>query len=103
MIHQLEKEIIKNIKKIPRVPLSLLLSGGIDSSLVLAFIKNAYQKIPIYTFSLARDKNYPDLTFAREAAELFGTDHHEIILSTSEYEEFKKEYEKVKNMTSKVM
>ena len=96
MIHQLEKEITKNIKKIPRVPLSFLLSGGIDSSLVLAFIKNAYQEIPIYTFSLARDKNYPDLTFAREAAELLGTDHHEIILSTSEYEEFKREYEKVK-------
>ena len=96
MIHQLEKEIIKNIRKIPRVPLSLLLSGGIDSSLVLAFIKKAYREIPIYTFSLARDKNHPDLAFACEVAELFGTDHHEIILSNSEYEEFKREYEKVK-------
>ena len=96
MIHQLEKEIIKNIRKIPRVPLSLLLSGGVDSSLVLALIKKVYKEIPIYTFSLAQDKNHPDLAFAGEVAELFGTDHHEIILSSSEYEEFKREHEKVK-------
>jgi len=101
MIKQLEKEIIKNIKKIPRVPLSLLLSGGIDSSLVLALIKKVYQEIPIHTFSLARDKNYPDLAFAREVAGMFGTDHHEIILSNSEYEEFEREYAKVKEYNFK--
>lgn len=101
MIHQLENEVIKNIKRIPQVPLGLLLSGGIDSSLVLALIKKVYQEIPVYTFSLARDKNYPDLVFAREVAELFGTDHHEIILSNSEYENFKREYDKVKEYNFK--
>ncbi|MBE3135843.1 MAG: hypothetical protein IMZ43_00355 [Thermoplasmata archaeon] len=53
MITQLENEIMKNIRTIPQVSLSLLLSGGIDSSLVLALLKKVYPKIPIHTFSLA--------------------------------------------------
>ncbi len=101
MIGQVEREIIRNIRKIPKVPLNLLLSGGIDSSLVLALIKKVYRDIPIHTFSLARDKNYPDLAFAREVADLFGTNHHEIILSNSEYEEFEQEYAKVKEYNFK--
>jgi len=101
MIWELEKEIIKNIKKIPQVPLSVLLSGGIDSSLVLALIKKAYREISIHTFSLASNENYPDLAFAHEVAEMFGTNHHEIILSNSEYEEFEREYDKVKEYNFK--
>ncbi len=100
-ILQLEKEIVSNIKKIPQGPLSLLLSGGIDSSLVLALIKKVYPEIPIHTFTLARNENYPDLVFAREVADLFGTDHHEIVLSDSEYEDFKREYEKIKRYNLK--
>lgn len=101
MIWQLEKEIIRNIRSIPQVPLSLLLSGGIDSSLVLALIKKVYREIPIHTFSLARNEKYPDLAFAREVAEMFGTDHHEIILSNSEYDEFEREYDKIKQYNFK--
>lgn len=101
MIWQLEKEIIRNIRNIPQVPLSLLLSGGIDSSLVLALTKKVYREIPIHTFSLARNENYPDLAFAREVAKMFGTDHHEIILSNSEYDEFEREYDKVKQYNFK--
>lgn len=101
MALQLEHEIINNIKKIPEGPISLLLSGGIDSSLVLALIKKVYPEIPIHTFTLARNKDYPDLIFAREVADLFGTVHHEIIVSDSEYEDFKKKYEKIKKYNLK--
>jgi asparagine synthase (glutamine-hydrolysing) len=101
MILQLEHEIISNIKKIPHGPISVLLSGGIDSSLVLALIKKVYPEIPIHTFTLARSENYPDLVFAREMAKMFGTDHHEIVLSDSEYENFKREYEKFKKYNHK--
>ncbi len=96
MIQQLEKKIIKEIRNIPEGPLCIFLSGGIDSSLVLALIKKVYPDVPIHTFSLARDENYPDLVFAREVAEMVETDHHEIILSNSEYEEYEREYAKVK-------
>lgn len=101
MIIQLENEIINNIKKIPKEPISLLLSGGIDSSLVLALVKKANPKIPIHTFTLAKDKEYPDLIFARQVADLFGTDHHEILLSDSEYKDYKREYERIKKYNLK--
>ncbi len=96
LIKELEKRIIQNIKKIPEVPLSFLLSGGIDSSLVLALLRKIYPKLPISTFSLAKSKDYPDLIFARKVADLFDTDHHEIILSDEEYGKFLSEYSNVK-------
>ncbi len=96
MIRELEEIIIQNIKEIPKVPLALLLSGGIDSSLVLALLKKEYFDVPIRTFTLARSEHYPDIASARKVAKLFGTDHHEIILSDSEIDKFKTEYDKVK-------
>jgi asparagine synthase (glutamine-hydrolysing) len=101
MIRQLENEIIRNIHAIPRVPLSLLLSGGIDSSLVLALIKKEYPEISIHTFSLGGSEDYPDLVFAREVAKIFVTNHHEIILSKSEFEEYKRKYEKLRQYNLK--
>ena len=96
MIEELENIIIQNIREIPQVPLSLLLSGGIDSSLVLALLQKVYPKVPISTFSLAKSKDYPDLIFARKVADLFNTKHNEIILSEDEYNKFLGEYNKVK-------
>ena len=96
MIRELEKIIIRNIREIPEVPLSLLLSGGIDSSLVLALIRKVYPQVPISTFTLAKSKDYPDVLFARKIAELFETEHNEIILSDEEYTKFLGEYNKVK-------
>ncbi|MCL4418030.1 MAG: asparagine synthase C-terminal domain-containing protein [Actinobacteria bacterium] len=96
MIEELEKIIIQNIKKIPQVPLSLLLSGGIDSSLVLALLRKVYPYVPISTFTLSKSKDYPDIVFAREIASLFGTEHNEIILSDEIYRNFLSEYNKVK-------
>ncbi len=96
LIKELEKEIIQNIKKIPEVPLSFLLSGGIDSSLVLALLRKIYPRLPISTYSLAKSKDYPDIIFARKVADLFETEHNEIILSDAEFSKFLSEYNKVK-------
>jgi asparagine synthetase B (glutamine-hydrolysing) len=96
MIRELENIIIQNIREIPEVPLSFLLSGGIDSSLVLALLHKVYPQIPISTFTLAKSKDYPDVLFARKIAELFDTKHNEIILSDEEYSKFLGEYNKVK-------
>lgn len=96
MTRELEKIIIQNMRKIPEIPLSVLLSGGIDSSLVLALLHEVYSKVPISTFTLARSRDYPDMVFARKIADLFETDHNEIILSDEEYSEFVDEYNKVK-------
>ncbi len=96
MIRELENIIIRNIREIPEVPLSFLLSGGIDSSLVLALIRKVYPQVPIATFTMAKSKDYPDVLFARKIAELFDTKHNEIILSDEEYNKFLGEYDNVK-------
>ena len=96
MIRELENIIIQNIREIPEVPLSFLLSGGIDSSLVLALIRKVYPQVSIATFTLAKSKDYPDVLFARKIAELFDTEHNEIILSDEEYTKFLGEYDNVK-------
>jgi asparagine synthetase B (glutamine-hydrolysing) len=96
LIKELEKRIIQNIKEIPEVPLSVLLSGGIDSSLVLALLRKIYPKLPISTYSLAKSKDYPDIIFARKVADLFETEHNEIILSDEEFDKFLCEYNEVK-------
>lgn len=95
MIQDLEDIIIRNIRQIPEKPLSVLLSGGIDSSLVLALIRKTWSELPIHTFTLAKSTDYPDIIFAREVAGLFGTEHHEIILSDKEYQNFEKKFSKI--------
>ncbi len=96
MIEDLEKVIMENIREIPEIPLSVFLSGGIDSSLVLALLRKVYPEEPISTFTLAMSDDYPDMVFAREVSGLFGTEHNEIILSDEEYSRFLDEYNKVK-------
>jgi len=96
MIRDLEKIIIQNIQEIPETSLSFLLSGGIDSSLVLALIRKVYPKVSISTFTLAKSKDYTDMVFARKIANLFKTNHNEIIISDEEYRKFLTEYNKVK-------
>ncbi len=96
MTRELEKIIIKNIREIPEVPLSFLLSGGIDSSLALAILHKVYPEVSISTFTLAKSNDYPDIVFARKIANLFETEHNEIVLSDEEYSKFLGEYNKVK-------
>lgn len=95
MIQDLEDIIIRNIRQIPEKPLSVLLSGGIDSSLVLALIRKTWSELPVHTFTLAKSTDYPDIIFAREVAGLFGTEHHEIILSDDEYRNFERDFSKI--------
>ncbi|MCJ7446547.1 MAG: asparagine synthase C-terminal domain-containing protein [Bacteroidales bacterium] len=95
MIENLKDIIIGNIRQIPEKPMSLLLSGGIDSSLVLALIRKTYPNVPVTTFTLAKTKEYPDIIHAREVASLFGTDHREILLSDKEYRNFERDFSKI--------
>ena len=62
------------------VPVGVLLSGGIDSSLVTAHA--AQSDSGIKTFSVAFDSQMlNEASYARHVAEHFGTQHHEIICS----------------------
>jgi asparagine synthase (glutamine-hydrolysing) len=59
------------------VPLGAFLSGGIDSSSVVAMMaKNSNQ--PIKTFSIGfKEQKYNELQYAREIAAKYGCEHHE--------------------------
>ena len=61
-------------------PFGAYLSGGIDSSAVVAtMVKHSSE--PVRTFSVGfREAEYSELDHARIVAEQFGTDHHELVV-----------------------
>jgi len=66
------------------VPLGVFLSGGIDSSTVVAFMAEAAtaNNATVNSFSMGFDDgSYNELPFAREVAQQFGTNHREGLVS----------------------
>jgi asparagine synthase (glutamine-hydrolysing) len=63
-------------------PVGFLLSGGLDSSLVVAIAKKFIERPR--TFSIATSPDSPDAKAARKVAEHLGTDHTEIIFTIDE-------------------
>lgn len=60
------------------VPLGIMLSGGIDSSLITALAQKNF-KSKLKTFSVKfEEKEFDESGFAREIAKILGTEHHEI-------------------------
>jgi asparagine synthase (glutamine-hydrolysing) len=68
------------IRLISDVPLGALLSGGVDSSIIVALMARASSK-PVKTFSIGfRAEQFNESGYARQVAERFGTEHHELVL-----------------------
>jgi len=65
------------------VPLGVLLSGGIDSSLVTAFaVRASTETVKTFSISFA-ESSFDESQYARAVAKFLGTDHHEERFSAS--------------------
>jgi asparagine synthase (glutamine-hydrolysing) len=72
------------MQMISDVPIGAFLSGGIDSSAVVAFMAR-HSEAPIRTYSIGfeggeAERLYNELPYARQVARLFNTEHHEIVV-----------------------
>jgi len=73
-----------SMQMVSDVPIGAFLSGGIDSSTVVGLMA-AHSDQPIRTYAIgfkgtAADDYYNELPYARRVADLFRTEHHEIVV-----------------------
>jgi asparagine synthase (glutamine-hydrolysing) len=67
------------------VPLGMFLSGGLDSSAIAALMAREIDR-PVNTFSVGfAERAFSELGYARAVADTAGTNHHEVVVSGSDF------------------
>lgn len=75
-LHEVLDETVR-LHLVSDVPFGAFLSGGVDSSAVVAYMSQACE-LPVHTFSIAFDvPEFDESPYAREAARRLNTVHHE--------------------------
>ena len=87
-----EEELIVRLRNavkshmVSEVPLGAFLSGGVDSSAVVAMMAQISEK-PVNTCSIAfNDKRFNESEFARQVATRYHTDHHEGVVDSDDFD-----------------
>jgi asparagine synthase (glutamine-hydrolysing) len=79
----LESRLISAVQShlVSDVPVGAFLSGGLDSSTVLALMARGLGA-PVKTFSVGfQEEGYNELPYARRVADLFSSEHHELMVA----------------------
>jgi asparagine synthase (glutamine-hydrolysing) len=78
------------LRLMAEVPLGAQLSGGVDSSLIVAQMERLRQEAGngerVRTFSIGfADRGFSELGYARQIARRYGTEHHEVIVGFDDF------------------
>ena len=75
------------------VPLGIFLSGGIDSSAVVALLaQRSTEQLKTYSVAFDFGKNFNETPYARMVAEKYNTDHHELFVKPESFRDFIPDY-----------
>jgi asparagine synthase (glutamine-hydrolysing) len=75
------------------VPVGVLLSGGVDSTGLLSFCPEATnKKVKTFTIGFGGEQFADERTYARLAAQRYGTEHYEMTISPEDFRDFMPTY-----------
>jgi asparagine synthase (glutamine-hydrolysing) len=74
------------IRLMSEVPLGAMLSGGVDSSVIVSSMsKSSQQTVSTFTITYEEEGPHNEGVFAKIAAETFGAEHHEILVRLEDF------------------
>ena len=83
LLEKLEEAV--RLRLMSDVPLGAMLSGGLDSSLIVGLMaRNMTSPVKTFSVGFVEDADHNELADAREVAAFFGAEHHELELSFAE-------------------
>jgi len=78
-----------NVRMLADVPVGVFLSGGLDSSAIVSAIdRNRHNDVKTFSVAMEDAGSDDERAYARIVADHLGTDHHEVIVSESEFVSF---------------